>query len=387
MAKAFLLEPPAALEHARRRYRNQSRNWLAGGGDWPLSISLGLPSEREALKDLARVRDWQNAWTRWRGPGEVEWVERQWPNVGAQHLPQRLILATPEAVADATGDGDRWRRAAARFRQLVQVWPALREILPRHYALLADWNATDFDRLRSLLQWLIAHPASALYPRQLPVAGLDSKWLDTRRAVVGEWLSAIRHLPEDDFYALAGLCRPPITLRMRLLDPELRQAVGGLSDMTAPVSDLAQLRLPVRKVFIVENLQTGLAFEELPGAVVFMRQGYAVNVYADLPWLMDVPCYYWGDLDTHGFAILNRLRQYLPHARSLLMDEGTLLDHRALWSREATPAEVDLPILDAAEAHVYDKLRYHHWGHLVRLEQERIAWPYAWERVRKAGSV
>ena len=36
---------------------------------------------------------------------------------------------------------------------------------------------------------------------------------------------------------------------------------------------------------------------------------------------------YWGDLDTHGFAILNRLRECFPHARSMLMDRATLLAH------------------------------------------------------------
>jgi hypothetical protein len=382
MAKAFLLEPSGALAQIRRRYRNQSRTWLAGGGDWPLAIPLGPPNEREALKYLARVRDWQSAWTRWRGPGEIQWVERHWPAAGAQRLPQRLLLNTADVVANAIAEGPRWRRANERFQRLVGEWPALRNVLPRHFDLLADWNGVDFERLCGLLQWLIAHPASGLYPRQLPVPGLDSKWLETRQAVIGEWLGAIHARQEADFYALTGLRRPPLGLHLRLLDPELRQAVGGLSDIMAPIADLARIRLPVRKVFIVENLQTGLAFEELAGALVFMRQGYAVELYGELPWLADVPCYYWGDLDTHGFAILNRLRQYVPHTRSLLMDEQTLLDHRALWGEEATPAEAArLPLLTTAEAALYDSLHRHRWGLRVRLEQERIAWPYAWRKL------
>lgn len=38
--------------------------------------------------------------------------------------------------------------------------------------------------------------------------------------------------------------------------------------------------------------------------------------------------HYWGDLDTHGSAILDRLRAWLPQTRSFLMDRETLLDHR-----------------------------------------------------------
>ena len=68
-----------------------------------------------------------------------------------------------------------------------------------------------------------------------------------------------------------------------------------------------------------------------------MARGYAVEVYAALPWLRGRACHYWGDLDTHGFAILSRLRQHLPQARSLLMDTETLLAHRDLWVQEERP--------------------------------------------------
>lgn len=33
-------------------------------------------------------------------------------------------------------------------------------------------------------------------------------------------------------------------------------------------------------------------------------------------FLTSNPCTSWGDLDTHGFAILSCLRQYFPHTRS-----------------------------------------------------------------------
>jgi hypothetical protein len=40
--------------------------------------------------------------------------------------------------------------------------------------------------------------------------------------------------------------------------------------------------------------------------------------------------------DTHGFAILDRSRRAVPHLRSVLMDEATLLSHRPLWVQEAS---------------------------------------------------
>jgi len=47
--------------------------------------------------------------------------------------------------------------------------------------------------------------------------------------------------------------------------------------------------------------------------------------------------HYWGDLDTHGFAILNQLRAWLPQTRSFLMDRQTLVEHRDRWGREPAP--------------------------------------------------
>jgi hypothetical protein len=82
----------------------------------------------------------------------------------------------------------------------------------------------------------------------------------------------------------------------------------------------------------------------------------------------------WGDIDTHGFAILDQLRARIPQAQSFLMDRGTLLEHQALWTSEPQPTLRDLPRLNEAERWVDDDLR---WRRLrdesSRLERERLA--------------
>jgi hypothetical protein len=99
-----------------------------------------------------------------------------------------------------------------------------------------------------------------------------------------------------------------------------------------------------------------------------------------------VPVYYWGDIDTHGFAILSRLRAYLPQVRSLLMDEPTLLAFRPLWGRdEKQHAAPELAQLTVEEQSLYAALREGAYKQ-VRLEQERVAWDFAWPRVVQAVS-
>jgi hypothetical protein len=96
-------------------------------------------------------------------------------------------------------------------------------------------------------------------------------------------------------------------------------------------------------------------------------------VLEPLGWLACLDIVYWGDIDTHGFAILNRLRHHLPHARSMLMDRATLLDHRDHWVTEPSPTAAALDRLDQAESALYADLISDAYAPSVRLEQERIS--------------
>lgn len=86
--------------------------------------------------------------------------------------------------------------------------------------------------------------------------------------------------------------------------------------------------------------------------------------------------HYWGDLDTHGFAILDQLRSHFPHVDSLLMDRVTLLKYQCFWGEEPTPIQRDLPRLTPAESALYDDLRFDRLQSKLRLEQERVG--FAW---------
>lgn len=380
--------PEQALDLLRTQWRRRISIWLAGEGEWPLRMPLAPPGEKQASADWAGFRAWRERWRTFSSTDEVLWAERRWPLLGQQAVPTVWLLPDADAVAQVLGESLRWQRARVRYLEWVARWPALAATLCRQFELLADADEAEFQRLADMLAWLAAYPDSRLFVRQLPVAGLDSKWLEARKGLLGEWLRALTDAPVDnDFWQLSGLRRESDRLRMRVLDPALRAQVGGLSDIQSPFEQLAGLNWSVRRVFIVENKQTGLAFNDLPGAVVLMARGYAVDALAQLPWLREAASvHYWGDLDTHGLAILGRLRGYLPQAQSVLMDEATLLAHRALWVTEPTPqAATRIKHLDDTEQALYGDLRADRWGVRVRLEQERIGWGYAWAQIARAG--
>lgn len=385
-----LLSPEAARDFLVRRFNNQHQTWVVGGGSWPLDVSLGAPTEKDIADDPRAVRSWASAWQSRTGPGEVAFEERQFARLGKHRLPVSLTFSDAGQVAAAVGQARRWSTAAERYQQMLSRWPLLGQgnALASKFDVLADYAVEDFERLMSLLAWLEVNPKSGLYLRQLPVEGLDTKWLEKRTGLVSTLLRALRvAVPDDesDFHELCGLRKPAHRVRVRLLCPALRTLVGGLCDIEAPVGELAKMPIAPRTVVIAENLETGLALPDVPGVVVVMRLGNAVSALGTLPWLQSAGAVYWGDIDTHGFAILDRARRAVPHLRSFLMDESTLLRHRALWVQEATQCpNVPLETLTAEERACYDSLRTHKWGQRVRLEQERLDWSEAMKTLIQA---
>jgi hypothetical protein len=365
-----------------RRFATQHRDWLLAGphdATWPLKIPLGVPSEPEALKQVDAVKQWAEAWHAWRGAGQLTWIERRWRVLGAQRLPESVILRSAAEVAAWIGEDGRWSRAEQRYRTLCSRWPMLASQFAGRFDVLADYSDSDLTRVCDVLSWLNANPESGLYPRQIPVAGVDTKWLESRQQLLRDLLAGLRlQKPEegDGFHSVCGLRQPPARMRLRILDPELRASLRGLGDITAPVAEIAALDLPASRFVVVENVQSGLALPDMPATVAFMGLGYSVDLLGQVTWLAKLDGLYWGDIDTHGFAILSRARKYLPQLRSVLMDEETMLAHRDLWSSEITQATVlELPALTPSELDVYQALRANTWGQKVRLEQERIAWP------------
>lgn len=377
-----LLSPDAARDFLARRFNSQHQSWLTGAGTWPLVVSLGIPTEKDIAEDAAAVRAWASAWQSRTDAGDIVFEDRQFARLGRQRLPASLVLPGAAAVAAAVGQARRWATASERYQQMLIRWPAMgqRNALASRFDVLADYSSEDFERLVSLLAWLEANPASGLYLRQIPVGGLDTKWFEKRTGLVAGLLRSVRGVADGDgdSHLIFGLCKPAHRARIRILCPILRRHVGGLCDIEAPVGELAALPIAPQTVVIVENQETGLALPDAPGTVAILRLGNAVSALGSLPWLRDSDVVYWGDIDTHGFAILDRARRAVPQLRSVLMDEATLLSHQTLWVQESVQCpNVPLDLLTQEERSVYDMLRANTLGPRVRMEQERLGWSAA----------
>lgn len=382
-----LLHPEDIRARCKRQFEREHLAWLGAHASASVSqtIALGVPTQKEAASDPEAVRGWAGAWSQWetgQQPGAVVWETRQWPRLGTHRLPASLVIGSLDDIAVLSDQGARWQRAVSRHRRLASVcgWIAGQPAPQRLFDALADYGDADFERLLALLHWVAKHPASGLQLRQLPVVGLDTKWVEQRRGLIVDTL-LLRPPPSPgeptgrDLHALLGLAKPQVRMRMRVLGEDLRPRVGGLCDIEAPVDELAALPFTPRLAFVVENLESGLALPPVSGAVALMKLGHAVNLLRQLPWLVSARVVVWGDIDTHGFAILDRVRSALPQAESFLMDRDTLLGHRDLWVEEPRAYDgPELGRLTESERLAFDGLVSNTWGIRVRLEQERLPW-------------
>jgi hypothetical protein len=372
-------------DDVRRRLETAwARNWttwLGGGGAWPLTVSLDPPTESKARQHWTHFQAWVRIWNAPEWAGRVEFVSRAWRSLGVQEVPSAVRFEGPDAVAATLGPSKQlqWAASAARWSERVKAWPDLGDELRAIADQLGTFSDGDYQRFITAFEWLASHPDSGLYVRQLPIAGLDSKWVEAHAGPIARLLARRLQRPQGLLAQVAGLAFQSSRRRMRLLDPELRARMGGLSDIQAPLEQLARLVLPVRVAIVVENQQTALACGDIPGAVLLMGGGFAVTELGRIPWLERVPIVYWGDIDTAGLAILNALRSWHPHTVACMMDQETLLCHSDLWSREDVPTLGVLNHLTAEEAELHRLLVSGElWGPGMRLEQERLEWTRAW---------
>jgi len=326
------------------------------------------------------VRDLEAASRSGRGFGfDLVWHEVRHRQLGRNRLPFEIVVATEaDALRLIRKQAD-----ARRFEALASATAAAcPDLLPwlAKKPLLALEHAADWARILAVLAWFRENPRSGLYLRQVDIAQVDTKFIESRRGLLSELLDIVlarepsRSAPggAPTFEARYGLRSKPAVVRFRLLDGQ--PAFAGLSDISTPAEAFAHLKLNPRIVFITENDVNGLAFPQVNEALVLFGRGDSLDLLAKAKWLRRSRLVYWGDIDTHGFRILARLRTYFPEAQSLLMDEATLLAHRPLWVRENQPFAGDLPHLFEAERQLFEDLKLNRYGNHVRLEQERI--PY-----------
>ncbi|WP_422936268.1 Wadjet anti-phage system protein JetD domain-containing protein [Sinomonas sp. P47F7] len=369
------MKTPAQV--VREIERRLDKSWhLALGGDtshWPHSFPLGKPTRADLDGDFAAAQHWSFEWQDWARANHLD-LAYQTRRAGAtqQELPSHVKV--PDIDMAARVVGSEWRPRLARGRRRLENirtrFPSIQD--PWEIVRATDrYPEVDFELLCTAAAWFQQNQGSGFSPRQVPIVGLHSKWLNGHRQHVLA-LAGVESL---------GLVEVrPNPVHFTYIDPGHRQGCGRLHDSVCPGSWMRPEYVP-EIVIITENKDTSVLFPLVPGAISVQGHGAAgPSLISQVEWLSQAPrIFYWGDLDARGFEIVNDYRRYGVKIETILMDPATLTrfaqfkaetDDRGV-ALKRSPRK-PLPFLNDDERITYGMLTDPSGPHPIRVEQERV---------------
>lgn len=382
------------INHAE--IRQQAEKWwpavlrsaLLGESYFPKALHrIGKVKAKDRLRAYERIREQQDALIaqskKQTGQGyRLHWVERKFRDVGRNRFIDGISFDTLEDYLGYLKRGAIYKRFQQDADLICTRFPALTAWCLAH-PLLIEQQHGNWENLLALLRYFLEeHQLDRYYIREIPVA-VPTKFVETHKKILSSLLEAMLpterirtdYHPTRQFEQRYGLRYREPLLRIRLLDRAIAEKYfSGLEDISLPIRDFQQLKLPLQRLIILENktnfnnLMNFLTLPATQATAAIFGSGFGVGSLKDVAWLHQMEIYYWGDIDAHGLQILSQLRGYFPHVQPFLMDRITFESY-ADYHTPAPPSTATLlPHLTAAEQQLFDVLNKQQ----LRLEQERI---------------
>ena len=358
---------------------------------FPLRLPLCKISQKEIRENFMQIRKEIAELERAGLP--LEYRTFRFSSIGEQRLPVAVLFSSRREYLDALGLWDRFTSFVHESGVVLDAFGSLRTLLAEKPKLIEEY-AGDWERIVAVCRYILEHPNPGIYLRQLPVEGVDTKFIATRKKVID--LLLVHLLPKEtyreDITALGkggfekkyGFLTPRPMVRFRILDSAWY--INGLEEMAVADESFANLNpRGIERVFIIENLATFLAFPRLPKSMTIFGSGYGAGHFKSAQWLRQKRLYYWGDLDSHGFAILSQFRNSFTDVESMLMDRATVERFSHLAVEEPSQKRFEgLPgALSKEERELFLELREKRF----RLEQERIPLAYLQKYLQRKGLI
>ncbi|MBN2434114.1 MAG: hypothetical protein JXK07_02465 [Spirochaetes bacterium] len=355
----------------------------------PLRVSLAGPSATEMAEQYSDCRLWVRTFTE-NSSGflyEIEWKEKANRQIGKNSIPSALLFHDIDTIVQFISKKNELRFFKETTSLLIDRLPVIKKWIIKKPLLLTNPDI-GWKQCVSLLEWILKNPQPSIYTRQIPVPDIDSKFIEKhRRLLLDMYLSLIEPGDNYDSYEkksfedFLGFKKKPILVRLRFLDSDL--FINGLSGISVRHDELDRLDLNPDNVFVVENDINALSFPIVKKSLVIFGRGYGFSYLKQVRWLERANIWYWGDIDTHGFIILDQFKKIFPNSRSLMMDYQTLMRFRNKWVREPKPNKgASLNLLSKDEKKIYELLSSDLYGVNMRLEQEFVDYTYVVEYLR-----
>jgi hypothetical protein len=304
--------------------------------------------------------------------------ERQFDKIGKQPVPQKISIDSIEDYLRVAGKEKEYQIFLRNYSLIQNELPLLIEWIKVSPTRLIEHD-TWLDTLK-VCKYFLTTPKPDLYIRQLPI-DIHTKYIWDNKVIVQSLLEFLipEHINKDEqkFELRFNLKYSEHLIRIRFLDKTL-SPLDNVTDISLTVSDFSDFHSDCDNIFVAENLMNFLTLPFLTKTIaVWSGGGFNVSHLKDIAWLKSKQFYYWGDIDAHGFQILNQFRTYFPNTIAVMMDEETLSSFTSSSGQPAT--NQNLQRLSESELKLYNHLRQNN----IRLEQEKITQTFAEERIKK----
>jgi hypothetical protein len=303
--------------------------------------------------------------------------ERIFNRIGTQTVPLKINIDTIDDYLAVAGKRNEYSVFCRNYELIINELPLLKDWVISNPIILIEHD-TWIDTLK-VCKYFLENPQPELYIRQLPI-DIHTKYIEENRPTFKSLLTFLIPSNVDQagetFEQMFHLKEKEKRIRIRFLDKRL-SPLENFTDISFLLYELNQLKVNCDNVFVAENEMNFLTLPALPNTIaVWSGGGFQVSYLKDIHWLRDKLFFYWGDIDAHGFQILNQFRTYFANTIAVMMDEETLNKFKHTQGQRA--AKQDLQKLSDSELKLYNHVRQYN----LRLEQEKIDQKYSEERIK-----
>ena len=373
-----MITPSEIKQKAENKYIAYLQSIVKGIPFNPIIIAGNKRPDDNTVKLEAELTELINHSKEKKGFGySIEYTTVKTKLHGVQDLPSSIVFQSENDYLKFIGK----EKVTARFKEdiarIIEDYPELNDWIYKYPRKVIE---NDWDSLLKVCAYFKRTPQPNLYIRELPIK-VHTKFVEANKGVIRELLDILIadyvDLDEKHFESRFHLKYDEPIVRLRILDHSIsHQSFANIDDISIPVCQFKQLAFPVQRVYVVENKINMLSFPMIEKSIVLWGHGFGVETICDVEWLKDKDIFYWGDLDAQGFQILSLLRSHYGQVKSFLMDRPTFDEF--FEGDKGTPTNVEKDLcLTPEENEMFQYLKIHN----LRLEQEKVPYEYAIERI------
>lgn len=379
-----MISPDDIKDQCLKWWKDVLLDCISGRTSFPKEISrIGKISSKDILNKLSTHKEeinllYSKSKSAKKHGYSLITEERVFNRIGTQIVPIKITVNSIEDYLDITRKEKEFSIFWRNYDLVVVQLPILKDWIVANPLKLIEHD-TWLETIK-VCDYFLQTPKPNLYIRQLPIA-VHTKYIEENKPILKSLLSFL--IPSsidpigETFEQMFHLKEKEKRIRIRFLDRKL-SPLDNFTDLSFLLYELHQLNIDCKYVFVAENEMNFLTVPEIPNTIaIWSGGGFQVSYLKKITWLKTKTFFYWGDIDAHGFQILNQFRTYFADTKSVMMDEETFYQFKSGSGQQAPNQELNK--LSEAEMKLYSYVRQNN----LRLEQEKIDQRYAEERISR----